>query len=165
MPNRKLIAAYVCLVGIPLLALLVIIRGGQRLTAPVSVAGIWSVEADFSALAGTACHDLLASVKQPFLTISQSGPSLAFTLNNSQRTTLPGNIESTHLSMGSGHSGSQDSWTASCLDPRAIHLVATVSKRAEQRMLTGTLSILGCASCKPIPFRATRQRLTGSEGQ
>jgi hypothetical protein len=165
MPKRKLIFAYLSLVGIPVLALLGILRRGQRLTPPVSVGGAWNLEADFSALAGAPCRDLLLSVKQPFLSISQSGPSLAFTINDSQRTTLTGTIQKTSLSMGPGPSGTADGGIGSCADPRVIHLVAEVGKEAEQRILTGTLSIVDCADCKPIPFRATRQHSREGEGR
>jgi hypothetical protein len=41
MSKRKLIVAYVLLVGVPLLGLLGIVRAGQHLTPPISVGGTW----------------------------------------------------------------------------------------------------------------------------
>jgi len=163
MSKRKLIVAYLILVGLPLLALLAILRGGERLTPPVSVGGAWNIDADFSALASTACKNLMLGVKQPLLSISQSGPSLALTFNNSQRTTLAGTINDTKLSTEPEHSDA--STVGNCVDPRAIRVVAQVAKQAGQRILTGTLSLMDCAECAPIRFRATRQAPKADEGR
>ena len=161
MPRGRLIVAYLVLVGVPLLALLGILRSGERLVPPASVRGSWNVEADFGALANPACRGLLSSVKQPFLSISQSGPSLALTLNNPQRTTLTGTIRNGSVSTGPGTVSAADR----CVDPRTLRVVAEVAKQAGQRVLTGTLSLMDCVECAPIPFRATQQPSKESEGQ
>src|SRR5262249_17892730 len=71
--KAKLIISYVCLVGMPLLALLGILRAGQSLYAPPSLGGSWYLEADLGNLANGPCRDLLGRVTQPFMTICQSG--------------------------------------------------------------------------------------------
>ncbi len=155
--KRKLVFAYGCLVVVPLLGVLGILRLGQHLTPPVSVGGNWNLDADFSALALEPCRELLSSVSQPFLSISQSGINLVFSLNNPQKTTLSGTIRDTALTMGAERSGNPESATGNCRDPQAIYLKATVNKQGEQRVLTGTLGIAGCRHCAPLSFRAVRQ--------
>jgi hypothetical protein len=163
MSKAKLLVTYALLVGFPLLGLLAILRAGESLTPPQSLGGAWKLEADFGALAGAACRELLSSVKQPFFNVSQSGPSLTLTLNNSQSTTLPGMLRNSHVVAGSP--GADPPGSAACLDPHAIQVQAEVAKEAGRRFLVGTLGIAGCATCTPIPFRAERQNSSPSEGR
>jgi len=156
MSKRRLIVAYICLVGAPLLGLLGILRAGQHLTPPVSVGGAWYLEANFGALAGGSCRDLLTSVNQPFLSIFQSGTNLVLSLNNPQKTTVPGSIRDAAITVrreGAPVPGE----TGACTNPQSIQLKATVDNQGGQRVLTGTLAIQGCAACELIPFRAVRQ--------
>ena len=160
MSRRKLIVAYICLVGTPLLGLLGILRAGQHLTPPVSVGGAWQLEGNFGALASVSCRDLLASVSQPFLNIDQSGTNLVFTLNNPQKTLLSGTIRGAKITMSREDERVLEA-TGVCTNPQAIQLNAMMSKERGQRVLTGTLSIQGCAGCQPIQIRAVRQRKEG----
>jgi hypothetical protein len=155
MSRKKLIAAYVLLVGAPLLGLLGILRSGQRLAAPVSVGGAWNVESDLTSLAGSGCKGAFANINQPFFVISQSGSLLTFTLNNPEQTTLPGTIRQDTVTMGSESSAEDPS--RDCAHPQAIHFQAALSRQGLQRSLTGTLSIAGCPACPALPFRAVRQ--------
>jgi hypothetical protein len=164
MSKAKLLLTYVVLVGFPLLILLAILRIGDRLTPPQSLAGAWKLEADFSALASRTCRDLFSGVKQPFFNVSQSGPSLALTLNNAQSTTLPGTLQDSHVVAGSWPAD-PPAGSAACLDAHAIQVRADIAKDAGRRILVGTLGIAGCASCTPVPFRAERQYSTPSEGR
>ena len=156
MSKRRLIVAYICLVGTPLLGLLGILRAGQQLTAPVSVSGAWYLEANFGALAPGPGRELLASVKQPFLTIDQSGTNLGFSLNNPAKTTLSGTIRGAELTM-SPEGAPVSEGTEACSDPQAIQLNATVGNQRGQRVMTGTFAIQGCAAFQPIQFSAVRQ--------
>src|SRR3954469_23378219 len=95
-PHRRatrIAVAYLCLVGVPLLGVLGVLRAGQRLAAPVAVNGTWTVQADLSGLGGTACTQLLAEVRQPFLSVAQSGGHLVLTFNNAQRTAITGTLD------------------------------------------------------------------------
>jgi hypothetical protein len=155
MSRKKLVAAYVLLVGVPLLGLLGILRAGQRLGAPASVGGTWNLEEDLTPLAGSACKGALDNINQPFFTASQSGALLTFTLNNPEQTTLPGSIRQGTVTMGSESSAKDASHD--CARPQAIHFQATLSQQGLQRLLTGTLTIAGCPDCPALPFRAVRQ--------
>lgn len=165
MSKPKLVVVYLFLVGIPLLGLLAILRAGESLTPPQSVGGSWKLEADFSPLANKACRDLLLNVKQPFLSISQSGPSVVLTLNNPERTTLPGTLQNSSISAGVGPTTDPAHDSADCIDPHAIRLRAEIAREAGDRILIGTLSIAGCPGCAPVPFRAQRQSSSSSEGR
>ena len=165
MSKPKLLLVYLCLVGIPLLGLLAILRAGEHLTPPASLGGSWKLEADFTSLANQACRDLFFGIKQPFLIISQSGPSVALTLNNRQRTTLAGSLKNDSLFVGATPDSEAGPGSAECLDPQAIRLRADIAKDAGQRILIGTLSIAGCQRCPPVPFRAQRLGSSGIEGR
>lgn len=165
MSKSKLLIVYLCLVGIPLLGLLAILRAGERLTPPTSLGGSWKLEADFTSLASQACRDLLFGIKQPFLIISQSGPSIALTLNNSERTILPGTVENGSLFAGSTPANDDGPISADCVDPHAIRVRAEIAKEAGHRILIGTLTIAGCEPCVPVPFRAERVSSSPSEGR
>src|ERR1700690_2562536 len=71
--NKNLIAAYSCLVGIPILGLLGILDIGHGLRAPIAIGGTWDVQVDLHSLASTHCDALLASTQPWVLDISQSG--------------------------------------------------------------------------------------------
>ena len=159
MSKRKLIVAYICLVGTPLLGLLGILRAGQHLTPTVSVGGAWYLEPNSGTLASGSCRDLLAGVSQPFLSLQQSGTNLIFSLNNPQKTTLPGTIQDAEMTMSREDAPVSEA-TGACTDPQSIQLHATVANQGGQRVLTGTLAIQGCA-CQPIQFRAVRSSAKG----
>ena len=153
MPTYRLAIAYLCLVGMPLVGLVGILRAGQRLVAPASIGGIWNVEADFSTLAATPCTTLL-SAKPPLLTLAQSGSSIVATLNNVEQTALTGILHDMTLTMGAA-SGLANSHAANCAD--TMYLDATVDTQAVPRVITGTIGVR-CPGCGSIPFRAVRQQ-------
>jgi len=161
MPRAQLIAAYLLLVGAPLLGLLGILRSGQRLAAPASVGGAWNLEGQFSTLTDAACRELISDIGRPFFTISQSGSRLTFTLNNPQQTTLPGTIRQSTVTMGESFANGS---SLGCAHPQAIHFQAGLSEQGIQRALAGTLTMAGCAQCAPVPFRAVRLSPPVKEG-
>jgi hypothetical protein len=157
MRANKLALTYVLLVGVPLLALFGILRAGRLLTAPISMGGVWVLNANFNTLGSAPCVSLLNGINQPFFTISQSGPSLLFAFDDPARTIVAGAIRGATVSMGMGSSGFPASAEGDCRDTRAVYLQGQTSKQGDQRILTGILGIHGCAGCLPIPFRAVRQ--------
>ncbi len=162
MSRKKLLGAYVLLVGAPLLGLLGILRSGQHLAAPVSVGGTWNLEDNLTPLTGSECRAAFANISQPFFAISQSGSLLTFTLNNPQQTTLPGTIRQNTVTMGSELSAEDAS--PDCTHPQAIRLRAALGQQGLQRSLIGTFSIAGCSDCPALPFRAVRQSLPAKDG-
>lgn len=72
MLHRRLLVAYIFLVGVPLLASFSILRAGRKSRAPISVAGASSSAADFSPLSGKPYSKPLAGMHNPALNNSQS---------------------------------------------------------------------------------------------
>jgi hypothetical protein len=157
MSTYRMTLAYLCLVGMPLVGLMGVLRAGQRLVAPASIGGSWTMAADLSTLTATPCTTLL-SAKQPLLTLAQSGSSIVATLNDVERTTLTGTLHDTTLTMGEA-SGPPANAATSCAD--AMYLNATVDTRAVPRVITGVVGI-HCpdpgSGCGSVPFRAVRQQ-------
>jgi hypothetical protein len=165
MSRKKLIVAYLLLVGAPLLGLLGILRSGRHLSAPVSVGGTWNLEEDLTPLAGSGCKEAFANISQPFFAISQSGSRLTLTLNNPEQTTLPGTILQNTLTVGTDPAKSADEGSHRCRHPQDIHLQAEINLQGQQRELTGTLSVAGCPDCPALPFRAVRQNPLAKDGR
>lgn len=153
--NRNFVIAYIILVGLPLLGLAGVLRSGRTLNAPFSVDGAWKIET--IANRSSACGNLLSSIANAPVTISQSGKSAVIGLKSGKTTT--GTLDGTILK--AQFAGADNPTAADCSD-RSLALTATVDPRAEPRTLSGALSVDGCASCV-LEFRATRQ-LRGAEG-
>jgi hypothetical protein len=118
------------LVGLPVLALMGILEAGRAVAAPLSIRGEWTLEFD----SGATCARDLAALKQPALSISQSGPDVIITLNDGHGSTYP-----------------------ATLDGSALHsalLVASISGKYPARVLDGRINLAGCA---PAGFHAVRQ--------
>ncbi len=169
MNKRKLVRDYLLFVGVPLLALVGILRAGRHLTAPVAVHGNWSVQADFGPWRGVPCGALLINSQPLLLRIDQSGSNLTLTLNDSARTALPATIDgfslSTTFSTGRGGTAPGPRPEAGCLGAQSLRIQATVIQHEKQRSLAGTFRLDGCASCPPVAFSATRQMPTGRTQQ
>ena len=164
MNKRKLAAAYIFLVGLPLLALLAILRAGSHLVAPVALHGDWRVQADFGAWHGVSCEAPLANSSPPLLSIAQSGTHLTVTLNDPDGTVLAGTIDGFTLSKTPFARRTETELArrrdSGCLAQRSLSLRATVDQQGKKRSLTGTFQLEGCASCPPIAFSATPQMPT-----
>jgi len=125
------------LVGVPVLGLFGILEAGRSLAAPPSVSGDWTVEFDSAAnCAG------LARLRQPALTISQSGTEARITLNDGRATTLEASINESSLT--------------------AKSLTAAITGKAAQRVLEGKVELDGCG---PVAFRAVRQAPAKKRGE
>lgn len=153
MSTRAMIVTYVSLVGIPLLGLVGILHSGRHLRAPLSVGGNWNLTADVSGWAGKPCGDLLAGIRQPAFSISQSGTVLVFTLNTAQAVTLAGTLRGTSLTAGALDSSAAGE---ACSPAEAIRVNAVVGKRGAQPALTGMLQLRSCPACAAVPFEAVR---------
>jgi hypothetical protein len=169
MNKRKLVRDYILFVGVPLLALVGILRAGSHLTAPVALHGNWSVQADFGPWQGVPCGALLINSQPLLLRIDQSGSDLTLTLNDPAKTALPATIDafslSTTFSTGQGGTAPAPRPDAGCTGSQSLRIQAAVNQHEKQRSLAGTFRLDGCASCPPITFSATRQMPTGKAQQ
>jgi len=122
------------MVGVPVLGLLGILEAGRSIPAPLSIGGDWTLEFDPAAHCATGT----AGLRQPALSISQSGTQALITLNDGHATTLEATINGAALTATSPTAG----------------IAATISGRLGERTLEGQMHFDGCA---PVAFRAVRQ--------
>jgi hypothetical protein len=164
--NRNFVVAYVLLVGLPLLGLAGVLKSGRSLVAPISVDGIWKIEAGASrlssALASQSCDKTVASLAVGSLGISQSGKSLVLTFSGGSKAVASGALEGKNLS--ASFVPARDASPDNRCGDQLITLAATIDAQVEPRSLSGVLSVNGCASCVPLEFRAVRQPRTPTGG-
>ncbi|HKG97794.1 MAG TPA: hypothetical protein VKA97_08265 [Pyrinomonadaceae bacterium] len=148
----KRMGIYLLMVGTPLLGVLVVLHFGQRIPPTPSVAGAWTMQADFASLSSSPCAELVRRIEQPALLITQSGMYLQLRLNNREQTTIDGQLRGTTLSAGVAPSEfGVAEWPCG---KNAVNLTAELNK--ETRELNGQLRIAGCATCAPATFEASR---------
>jgi hypothetical protein len=155
--SRHFLIAYILLVGLPLLGLAGVLKIGQRVSAPISVDGVWKLDLDAKGLVSGPCSKQLASLQASSMTISQSGKNLVLALDAASKNAAAGNLE------GSAFNGNIPLDTDAAADAPAcgknsvLAVVATVDPKTEPRFMTGTIAVTGCSSCTPIKYRAVRE--------
>ncbi len=158
MSKAGLALTYLGLVGIPLLALMGILRAGSHLNPPMSVGGPWNVESDFASLASAPCGTLLSEARQPAFEIKQSGQDLTVTLNDPEKTVLTGTLVGANLEAGETKTGGKVQTDESkCADSAQIRIAATISGNGDSRIMNGTVGTGNCVGCQTVSFQATRQ--------
>jgi len=148
---RQLIA-YFGLVGLPLLALLAILRAGTHLSPSVSIAGYWSIEGDFHSIQSTPCASVLTGLKQPALVIQQAGRDLTLVLNNPEKTALSATLDGTTVTS-----------MVACADAQSIRIQGVLTGDGKDRTMSGTASVENCEVCRPVSFRSVRQTSDGEK--
>jgi hypothetical protein len=165
----KIISAYVFFVGMPLLALVGILRAGAHLTPPLAVRGRWFVSADFSSWRSAPCEARLANAPEPLLNITQSGKDLTIQLNDTETVVMVGTINGGTVMAAYPDALGKIALTPmpgnACPSPKLLRLQANVEGQGKQRSLNGTLAMDGCAGCPSLAFRAFRQAPEGKTEQ
>jgi hypothetical protein len=154
--NTTFILAYAFLVVLPVVGLIGVLKSGRRLTAPISVDGLWRLQADPVRLAALPCGQTLAENPNTALVISQSGKNFTVNLSNDPKSTSSGVLEGNTIKALLVPSVA---WSAEagCGDGRELSLVATVDPKADPRSLAGLLSVNHCPACAAVEFHAVRQ--------
>jgi hypothetical protein len=162
--NRNFIIAYIFLVGLPVVGLVGVLKTGRNLSAPVSVDGVWKLQADPALLAALPCGKTLADTPDAALSISQSGRNFLLTLPNGPKSTSSGAISGTTLNASLVPSAP---WSnePNCGSGREFSLVAKIDPKADPRSMVGQLSLNGCPTCTPVEFRAVRQAPVSKKGE
>jgi hypothetical protein len=161
--NRNFIIAYVLLVALPIVGLLGVLKTGHTLTAPISVDGLWQLQADPARLASLPCGKTLGQNPETALAISQSGKNFTLSLANGPKSIASGMLDGTTLK-ASVVPTAPWSEEAGCGASHELSLVATVNVKAEPRSLDGTLSVSDCPTCAPVEFRAIRLAPAAKKG-
>lgn len=153
--NKIFIVAYTLLVALPLLGLAGILNYGRRLSAPLSVDGVWYFETGSNGLADLLCVKDGVHIHDGAVAISQSGKVLALNVSGETQFAAAGSIEGNKVTasillLGSGQ-------LPGCRNDRPVTLSATVAPGADPRILIGVLTLKDCASCILVEFHAVRQ--------
>ncbi len=151
--NRNFVFAYVLLVALPVVGLAGVLRSGRNLPAPMSVVGLWKVNANQDQFAALPCGKSLLAPNAAF-TISQSGR--AFTLNapNSALSAATGTVEGNTISatlIPSAVAAKENG-----CGEHSLSLTATVDTKARPRSLQGMLRVQDCPGCSAVDFRGIR---------
>ena len=154
--NRNFIIAYIVLVGLPIVGLAGALKSGRTLTAPISVDGAWTLQADPVQFAMLPCAHSFVPAQDTALTISQSGKNFTLSFANWPKSIGSGNIEGTKLRASLVP---PDLWTsqAGCGSGHELSIAATADGNGPSRTLLGTLSVNGCPACATVRFHGFRQ--------
>jgi hypothetical protein len=154
--NRNFLIAYAVLVVLPIAGLFGVLKQGRSLVAPISVDGVWRLDADLSQIAALPCGSSLASTQYAAVTISQSGKNFTLSLNNGPKATASGVVDGTTLKASVQPPAAWASQTG-CGSDHVLTLVATVDPKSEPRTLAGLLTVNECSSCTPVELRGVRE--------
>ena len=154
--NKRFMVLYLLFVGLPLLVLMDVFKYGRTLSAPISVSGAWKLEIGVQPPSTFPCENLISFIQKDFISISQSGKTLALRLNNSPNLVASGLIEG-NLITASFLPSANSPEDLHCGDNASLVLTASLNGKALAEVLTGTLSITGCSSCPDVEVRAFRQ--------
>jgi hypothetical protein len=158
--NRNFVFAYAFLVILPLVGLAGILKSGRHLSAPPTIDGVWSLQSAAAQDGASSC--VLSALPDKTLTISQSGQEVILSVPGQPNVIGSGTLYGTTLrgSMAFSKGANQ----AECSGP--LSLLASVDRRADSRVLNGTLSVADCSTCAPLSFHAERQiAATPKEGR
>jgi hypothetical protein len=157
-PNRNFILAYIFLVGLPIVGLLGVLKSGRGLKAPLSIDGVWQLQADPTQLAALPCGKALTDNPDTALAISQSGLNFTLSFANGPKSISSGVLDGTAIKASITPAGD---WSAqqTCGNDRELTLIATLDPQANPHSLAGELSVANCSECKSVPFHATQQAM------
>jgi hypothetical protein len=164
--NLNFVIAYIFLVGLPVLGLAGVLRAGRTLTAPVSVDGVWKVDADAAQFAALPCFGP-SFPSNLSLSITQSGRSLVLNLNSGSNVIASGSALSAGFTIkGSAMPTPKYSAETGCGSGSQLSVNAVVDAKSDPRTLMGTMTVDGCSNCAAVGFHAVRQvRNVGEEGR
>jgi hypothetical protein len=157
--SKRFVVAYILLVGLPLLGLVGVLKVGHSVSAPVSIDGAWKLDVD-NPVSGP-CGKALASLPTSAFNISQSGKNLVLNLNSrpAGSATIDGNRFNGVLELSDVPVDDQ-----ACPNHSTLHLLASVDAKTEPRVMTGTISVNGCARCATMNYQAVRQDSAAKRG-
>lgn len=157
--NRNFIIAYALLVVLPIIGLLGVLKSGRALKAPISVDGIWQLQADPDRMASLPCGKTLAQNPEAALSISQSGRNFTLSFANGPKSTASGVLDGTTLN-ASFIPAAGWSEESGCGADRKLAMVASFDPTLDPRTLSGSLSVTDCPKCGTVQFHAVRVAVT-----
>jgi hypothetical protein len=159
--NIKFLVIYVLLVGVPVAALIGVLKHGKTLTAPKSVDGNWQFQSGLSEMSSLPCGTP-ANADDAVLNISQSGKNFELTLPNGFHTETFGTIDG--MTLKATLSPAVQPKVAGCQSDKSVTLIASLNTDVRPRTLSGTMALNGCPTCSQIAFLVTPQRAPVKKG-
>jgi hypothetical protein len=150
--QKNFLLAYILLVGLPLLGVFTVLKGGRGLVPLPAMSGDWDLSVDASTAAANNCFAPLTVPRQT-VAISQSGADVIVSFKQLREISIAGTLEGNHLTGITGPSGP----AGTCAEGAALRWTATVMGAPGQRTLDGHFFIDACASCAPAAFHAVRR--------
>lgn len=159
--NLNFAVAYLVLVAPTLLGLAAVLISKQTLAAPVSVGGIWKLQA-IGDNAFLPCKKFMATADVSF-TILQSGKTFTLTFARPAMFSGSGTVQATTIKASMLPTAT---WAkeAGCNERRALALTATVDSDMNPQSLRGALLVEDCPACTPIRFDAVREIQAKTQG-
>jgi hypothetical protein len=147
---------YLVLVGMPVLGILGLLRVGQKLSAPISLAGPWNAQLSLPSQPDSAAGDSLSDPGPILLNISQSGPNLFLAFDDDQKTTLVGKVQDTTIdaSVFRDRRGPTNTSSSATI---IIHFHGRVDRQTQRDRLVGVLIFQDGSSRTEVPLSARRQ--------
>lgn len=157
--NRNFVLAYVLLVALPLLGLGGVLHSGRKLSAPMSVGGVWKINVNQDQLNGFPCGRsvLVQNGQNGAFSISQSGKAFALNTASAAFSGPSGTIEGTAIRATLIPSGGEKE--GECSEP-SLTLTARIDGKATPRTMQGSLT---CPGCVTIEFQGVRDEQAGAK--
>src|SRR5436190_2119284 len=133
----KSILLYLVLVGLPLLGIVGLLQVGQGLSAPISLAGKWDVQLVPSRPPDPARQDGLLRAAPATVNITQSGPNLRLTFDNTPSPIFEGSIRGMTINASVLDWGRAAMTNPSNFTAIPIAFRATVDRRTRPERLVG----------------------------
>ncbi|PYP84400.1 MAG: hypothetical protein DMG65_22620 [Candidatus Angelobacter sp. Gp1-AA117] len=160
--TRNFALSYLLFVALPLVGMVGVLRLGQKLSAPISVGGLWAIQVDSTNAASLPCTQSLTGAGASF-TITQSGRSLTFNSGNLSISSTSGVIEGSSIKANITLAPRRTQ-EAGCDKSYTLTLTARVDSLMNAKYLAGLLSVDDCSECAPVEFRAIREESVKMKG-
>jgi hypothetical protein len=138
---RRLTIGYLCLVGLPLVVVLLIVRLGESIRALPAVEGSWVMEAPAQPRPAGDCAGFLQGFAGRTLSVSQSGRFLAASWDHQPKTKLRGLLEGSEFTLSSAGK------LRDACEEAPLRIEGLVLEAAGKHTLSASLSVPTCVGC------------------
>ena len=150
----RAVLLYLVLVGLPVLGICGLLRVGQTLSAPISLAGRWNAQLSVASPLGSSVGGPLIHPGPTVLSISQSGSQVFLTFDDIQKTTLIGNIQDLTIDASFIPESATDTSGSATT---TIYFQGRIDRQTEPNRLLGVLKFDRGPVRTELPLTALRQ--------
>lgn len=150
--------AYLLFVGLPLGALGLILRAGERLSAPAALHGRYAVTL-LAPDQGGPCLPTLLLGADSVMVLEQSGPVLSGAIGPRGEVPLRGVVGAGTAELRGRLGRAAVAMNPACPAGDSVVVEARFDRSASRWTLEGVLRASRCLECPPVPFRAEQARV------